>query len=109
MENPFNSQVSLLQASCGTEIGLLPWAANPCVFITCFSEWEGFIHISLCFFFITPQPRRPNCKGQRENRDRFCTTPEDKERSSVAVGGESRQTGKNAIVLFKSVSRISLA
>lgn len=62
-----------------------------------------------CVFFVTPQPRRPNCKGQRENRDRFCTPPEDKERSSVAVGGESRQTGKNAIVLFKSVSRISLA
>lgn len=43
------------------------------------------------FFFITPQPRRPNCKGQRENRDRFCTTPEHKDPVLLLVVKADRQ------------------
>jgi len=99
MEDLYNNQVSMLQASCGTKVGCLPRAANPCVFVTGFSEREGFIHIPLGFF-PTPQLRSPNCKGQHENHDPSCTPQEGKERSAVADGGESRQMGNNAFFQF---------
>lgn len=86
MENPFNSQVSLLQASCGTEIGLLPRAANPCVFITRFSEWEGFIHISLWFFFSLHHSR-----GNQIAKDNVKT---------VIISAQPQKTKKDPVLLL---------